>query len=127
MEAQPPAPILVLITLQRACARLIRFGVDRALQLHCPLHVLHVIVSDGDCERTIDAQVLDYLYALAGEAGADMTVLTADVAVTAVAEFARQRSVRQIVMGNGERAPGIAQTLAEMLPGVQVLIINEES
>ena len=125
MEQHPP--VLVLVTLQRACARLIRRGADMALQQHCPLHVLHVV--DGETPsgsvRTIDAQALDYLYALSGEAGAQMTVLKAEVAVTAMAEFASRQSVKQIIMGGGEQACGIAETLSELLPGVQVMITED--
>ena len=125
MEQRPP--ILVLVTLQRACARLIRRGADMALRDHCPLHALHVVVKDAqaDLENAIDAQVLDYLYALAGEAGAQMTVLTAEVAVTAIAEFASRQGVKKVVMGGGDQACGIAETLSEMLPGVQVMIVDE--
>lgn len=125
MDEHPP--ILVLVTLQRACARLIRRGMDMALQDHCPLHVLHVVVNNPQppSEATIDAQALDYLYALAGEADAQMTVLTADVAVTAMAEFASQQGIKKIIMGGGEQASGIAETLSELLPGVQVMIADE--
>ena len=127
MEQQPP--LLVLVTLQRACARLIRQGADMALKQHCPLHVLHVVVKRETLtqEPVLDAQTLDYLYALSGEAGAQMTVLTADVALTAIAEFASQQHVKQIIMGGGEQASGLAESLSELLPGVQVMIAAEVS
>ena len=126
MEGNPP--LLVLVTLQRACARLIRRGADMALAQHCPLHVLHVVVNDpaAQAETTLDAQTLDFLYALCGEAGAQMTVLTAEVAPTAMAEFAHREGARQIVMGEGEQAAGLAETLAQLLPGVQVIITGEQ-
>jgi K+-sensing histidine kinase KdpD len=133
MDGKPP--ILVLVTMQRACARLIRQGADMALSQHCPLHVLHVVASvqsavpqpasDVTPEPALDAQTLDYLYALCGEAGAHMTVLTAEVPLTAMAEFASRQGARQIVMGSGERAEGIAETLSQLLPGVQVMIHTE--
>ena len=125
MEQKPP--VLVLVTLQRACARLIRRGAELALRQHSALHVLHVVTKGmaGTAAYNLDAQTLDYLYALCGEAGAEMTVLTAEVPVTAMAEFASQQGVRQIVMGGGERAEGIAETLAQLLPGVQVMIHAE--
>ena len=125
MDERPP--ILVLVTLQRACARLIRHGADMALSQHSPLHVLHVVVSGGHDapEPMLDAQTLDYLYALCGEAGALMTVLTAEVPLTAMAEYASTQGVRQVVMGGGEQASGIAESLAQLLPGVQVMILNE--
>lgn len=125
MEQKPP--ILVLVTLQRACARLIRQGADMALREHSPLHVLHVVVSGGQAaqEPALDAQTLDYLYALCGEAGAQMTVMTAEVPLTAMAEFASTQGIRQVVMGGGEQASGIAESLSQLLPGVQVMILNE--
>ncbi len=126
---EQPSPILVLVTLQRACARLIRHGTDLALKQHCPLHVLHVMVNpeQADSAHAMDAHALDYLYALSGEAGAQMTVLTADVAVTAIAEFATQQGARQVILGDGEHAGGIAETLAALLPGVQVMIVDPEN
>ena len=127
MEGKPP--ILVLVTLQRACARLIRRGADMALGQHCPLHVLHVVTKGtvGTVPHNLDAQTLDYLYALSGEAGAEMTVLSADVAPTAMAEFASHCGAKHIIMGGGEHAAGIAETLAQLLPGVQVMITDEEA
>ncbi len=124
MEQKPP--ILVLVTLQRACARLIRQGADMALREHSPLHVLHVVSGGQEAqEPALDAQTLDYLYALCGEAGAQMTVMTADVPLTAMAEFASTQGIRQVVMGGGEQASGIAESLSRLLPGVQVMILNE--
>lgn len=125
MSSRPP--ILVLVTLQHACARLIRRGADMALKNGCPLLVLHVAAKDGSSmgEPAINAQALDYLYALSGEAGAEMCVLTSDVPVNAIAHYAKQHGAREIVMGGGERAPGIAETLSRLLPGVQVLIMEE--
>lgn len=126
MDSNPP--ILVLVTLQRACARLIRRGADMAMAQHSPLHVLHVVVrgAPGNPDAVLHAQALDYLYALSGEAGAEMTVLTADVAPTAIAEFAAHQGVRQVVMGGGEQACGIAETLSGLLPGVEVMIAAED-
>ena len=120
-------PILVLVTLQRACARLIRKGADMAMVQRCPLLVLHVANKSQKSMvgPTIDAQTLDYLYALSGEAGAEMCVLTSEVPVTAIANYAQENGVKQVVLGDGERASGIAETLSKLLPGVQVLIVRE--
>ncbi len=122
-------PIMVLVTLQRHCARLIRSGADMALRQGCALHVVHVASTATlpEGQSAIDAQVLDYLYALSGEAGAEMCLLTAEVPVTAMAEYASENGVSQVVMGGGENAVGIAETLSQMLPGVQVLIAEDEA
>lgn len=127
MEGQ--SPVMVLVTLQRLCARLIRHGADLALKQGRPLKVVHVaqaVAATSNEESAVNAQVLDYLYALAGEAGAEMCVLTSDVMVSAMAHYAEEHGVKQIVMGSGERAHGIAETLSELLPGVQILMVGEE-
>lgn len=126
MNNQPP--ILVLVTLQHACARLIRAGADMALKQGCPMRVLHVAnpnaAPKGD--PALFAKALDYLYALSGEAGADMCVLTSDVQVTAIANYAQECGVTQVVMGGGENAAGIAETLSQLMPGVRVMILPQE-
>ena len=121
-------PVLVLVTLQHACARLIREGVDLALREGRPVKVLHVVNPDAAPvgEPAINAQALDYLYALSGEAGAEMCVMTSNVPVTAIANYAADCGTRQVVMGGGERARGIAETLSQLLPGVRVMIMERE-
>lgn len=121
-------PIMVLVTLQRFCARLIRRGADISLSKGCPLKVVHVTPGNRRVggEGGIQADVLNYLYALANEAGAEMCVLTSDVAVNAMAEYAKANSVSHIIMGAGENAAGIAETLSQLLPGVEVMILEAE-
>lgn len=124
---QRQAPIMVLVTLQQACARLIRKGSDLAMLRRAPLLVVHVQENAPDqAAPAIDVTALNYLYALSGEVGASMCVLTADVAVTAMANYAAEQGVSTILMGGGRRASGIAETLSGLLPGVQVVILEEE-
>ena len=122
------APVMVLVTMQRMCARLIRTGAEMALKRGCPLKVVHVAARSGEepGDVAIDAQTLDYLYALAGEVGAEMCVLSTEVPVVAMADYAQEQGVKRIVMGDGEYAHSIAETLSGLLPGVQVLILESE-
>jgi K+-sensing histidine kinase KdpD len=121
-------PVLVLVTMQHACARLIREGVDLALREGRPVKVLHVVNPDAAPigEPAINAQALDYLYALSGEAGAEMCVLTSNVPVTAIANYATDCGTRHVIMGGGGQACGIAETLSQLLPGVRVMILERE-
>lgn len=121
-------PVLVLVTMQHACARLIREGVDLALREGRPVKVLHVVNPDAAPigEPAINAQALDYLYALSGEAGAEMCVLTSNVPVTAIANYAADCGTRHVIMGGGGQACGIAETLSQLLPGVRVMILERE-
>lgn len=55
-----------------------------------------------------------------------MCVLTSKAPVTAIANYANECGARHVVMGGGERARGIAETLSQLLPGVRVLIMERE-
>ena len=121
------SPVMVLVSMQKMCARLIRAGADMAMKQGCPLKIVHVSVNnEQDGQLKMNAQVLNYLYALANEAGAEMCVLTGEVMITAMVDYAMENGVKQVIMGHGENADGIAKTLAEFLPGVRVLILKEE-
>ncbi len=122
------APIVLLVTMQRACARLIRMGADMSLMQNRPLIVLHVARTDAEkTDQPLDAQVLNYLYALAGESGAEMHVLRSEVPVTAMANFAQEIGAQDVLMGKGEMAEGMAKTLSGMLPGVRVQILDADN
>lgn len=127
MTAQ--TPILVLVTLQRACARLIRVGADMALMQNRPLLVLHVANADEHeaGQPAIDAQTLDYLYALAGEAGAEMSVIAAREPLDAMESFTRERGAQTVLLGVGERSAEIAHALCHRLSGVQVQVLQEDA
>ena len=116
--------VIVLVTLQHQCARLIRRGGDIALAQGRQLKVVHVAPRDENLQAEAKAAVLNDLYALANEAGAEMCLLVAEVMVTTVVEFAKEHKAKQIIIGAGENAHGIAETLSEMLPGVQILIVE---
>ena len=122
------SPVMVLVSMQKSCARLIRAGADMAMKQGCPLKIVHVTTAADDAyaPKGINAQVLNYLYALANEAGAEMCVLTGEVIVTAMVDYAKENDVKRIIMGMGDNAEGIARTLTGFLPGVQVLILEEE-
>jgi len=119
---------MVLVTLQRHCAKLIRYGTDIALKQGSLLKVVHVTQNNEETngDKVANADVLNYLYALANEAGAEMCMINADVAVTAMAEYAKEIGTKQIIMGDGKQAHGIAETLSSLLPGVAIGIIGEE-
>ena len=64
--------------------------------------------------------------AITGEAGAEMCVLTSNVPVTAIANYAADCGARHVIMGGGGQACGIAETLSQLLPGVRVMILERE-
>ena len=59
-------PVLVLVTMQHACARLIREGVDLALREGRPVKVLHVVNPDAAPIGAVSYTHLHELDRLAG-------------------------------------------------------------
>lgn len=91
--------ILVCVTKQRTCQRLIDYG--KALMSEGDaLHIVHVAGSDytflGDTE---EHRALEYLYEKAREAGAELTVLKSDDAAATLAGIVKDNKVTQVITG----------------------------
>ncbi len=91
--------ILVCVTKQRTCQRLIDYG-KAMMQEGDALHIVHVAGSDytflGDSE---EHRALEFLYEKAREAGAELTVLKSDDAVGTLASIVKDRHVTRVVTG----------------------------
>ncbi|MBE5786529.1 MAG: hypothetical protein E7324_03220 [Clostridiales bacterium] len=106
--------ILVCVTVQKDCGRLIERGRQAADGASLPLHVLHVSAGKGLLGNPDAAEALNYLYSLARQADAEMNILYEADAAGAIARYARQNGARQIIMGPDKS--GFATRLANLLP-----------
>ena len=99
--------VLVCVTVQRECQRLILAGKRLADNAAIPLHVLHVMEPD--------AAPLG-LYALSREAGAEMTLLyDADVRA-AIVNYAHQVNAVCVVVGSDKQGNwAMAEALEDLL------------
>lgn len=115
--------VLVCVTVQKECARLIALGRERAEKEQLPLRVLHVAQSPDELLGSPDsAQAMNALYSLSHEAGAEMTILYQRDVHPAIIGFAREHGARVIVVGNdarGERK--MAQAVTRALPEAAVV------
>ena len=115
--------ILVCVTVQEECVRLIRFGHDLALKNQAELHVLHVSQDKSLLGTPENAAVLNTLMSLAREAEAEMCILYEPDATAAIARYARELGAKALILGPN-RTQVTARVKALLPEGVTVTNIE---
>ena len=105
--------VLVCVTGQKTCERLIAEGQRLAIERGEELSVLHVARKGGELMGgASEAEALEYLFHVSSERGAGMTVIRSDEVVKTVENHARKIGASMIVLG-GPRG-GAKDMTAEM-------------
>lgn len=116
--------ILVCVTRQKTCERLIQEGVRLCeRQPGGVVSVVHVADSRSNFLGVPqEAEAIEYLYQVAKAANAEMTILRASSILDTLVDFAREQQVHIIVTGisPGKSGADFAQSIRLRLPGVQV-------
>ena len=118
--------VLVCVTGQYDCDRLIEAGFAHAVEKGWDLHVLciHTPVNNLSCL----SDEIEYLYRTAKELGADMTIAFNVNAPRCAADFARKVNAKHLITGiPDERPNGFVLTLHEMLPRLQITMVTKEN
>jgi K+-sensing histidine kinase KdpD len=122
--------VMVCVTGQRTCERLIRHSAAFAQTLDCPVSVVHVADDTSPFLGVGDtAGALEYLYRISAHFGADMTILRSTDVVGTLADFAKKNHITHIVLG-GPAATGVWEfpgKLRQALPGVEQCIIPSDA
>lgn len=119
--------IMVCVTGQRSCERLIVHGVRRAEQgggERRPLYIVHSVLNGQRFMNSKDeADAIDYLFTCAQYAGAELTILRSDSVEQSLADFAHEHDVGVIVLGapgeQGEHNGRFGRVLKELLPEIE--------
>ncbi len=106
--------ILVCVTVQEGCVRLIRRGHDLALEKNAELLVLHVSDNKSLLGTPQNAAILDTLMSLAREAEAEMSILYEQDVASAIARYARQQGVQTLILGPDRS--GLTSRVRALLP-----------
>lgn len=126
MCADKKSSVLVCVTGQYDCDRLIRAGYEEAIEQDLELHVLCIHTPVNDISLLSDE--IEYLYRTAKELGADMTIAFDKNAPKFAAGFARKINARHLVTGMPDNRPnGFILTVHEMLPRMQITMVTKEN
>jgi K+-sensing histidine kinase KdpD len=91
--------ILVCVTQQKSCERLIRKAAE-LLAENGSLYVIHVSKENWNFfDNTRDGEAMEYLFTVSKSYGADLTILHSDRVVETIAQFAQYNNVDVIVVG----------------------------
>lgn len=125
MSAEMKPSVLVCVTGQYDCGRLIEAGFDQAAELGCELHVLCVHTPLYDLSGY--SEEIEYLYRTAKSLGADMTILFSGNAPKCTADFARRINARHLITGMPDNRPnGFVLRLHELLPKLRITMVTKE-
>ena len=119
--------ILVCVTGQMSCERLIVAGAEIARAENTPLNVLHVVRTGGSVLGFVnEPQALEYLLRVSMEHGADMLVRKADDVVNAIEAEAKAHGTTVIVAGRAANYNGwdLLDELKTRLHGVHFEILG---
>lgn len=93
--------ILVCVTRQKACERLIRAAAELKKE-DGSLYVIHVTKESWNfVDNAHDGEALEYLFTLSKSYGADLTILNSDRIPETIAQFAEHYGVQLIIIGEG--------------------------
>ncbi|NLO81888.1 MAG: universal stress protein [Clostridiales bacterium] len=122
--------IMICVTRQKTCERLIKVGRDIAGDGDARLYAVHVAKKGVNFLGNPDeGEALDYLFQVSKEAGAEMTVLRSEHVVDTLVEFARKSNISIIVLGesaqNTNREESIIDELKRNLPDLEFRIVPQ--
>ncbi len=117
--------VLVCVTGQRDCDRLIRAGRKTADERGASLQVLCVQPASAGYET--NCEELEYLRQTARDAKAEMTVYFNDEAALVAVGFVKQTGATHIVTGMAEApANGFIETIHNLLPKVPISMVARD-
>ncbi|PLX28778.1 MAG: universal stress protein UspA [Clostridiales bacterium] len=92
--------IMVCVTQQKSCKRLIEAGAAIAKEEDGNLYVIHVVKEGWKYFGKLkEADAIEYLFEESKKNGGDLTIVKADDIVGTLKKFAREKEIDIIVMG----------------------------
>jgi K+-sensing histidine kinase KdpD len=120
--------VLVCVTRQVSCERLIRRGSELAQQFGQTLNIVHVAATGASLlGNPSEGEALDFLFTTAKQHGADLSVLRSDNVLETLTRISKEFKASAIVMGeskqNIKEDESIIWRLRAALPDIQVHVI----
>lgn len=120
--------IMVCVTQQKNCERLIQKGATIKAGQDGELFVIHVAKEGVNfLGNNKEAEALEYLFDKSKEVGADLTVLRADSIVDTLMDFIKNKKIHHIVLGEPPidcKEDGIVMELKTKLPKCEFHIVQ---
>lgn len=122
--------VLVCVTGQKSCERLIEAGAHIAQEINAELSVVHVAkMGNNFLGSESEAEALEYLFKISKSYDADMMLLRNDDVVNTIAGHARKVDADIVVIGGSPTKGGnhLTRSLQNALPDLDIrTVISEE-
>lgn len=119
--------VIVCVTGQKTCEKLIHAGADLAKKLKGHISVVHVVKSGfAFLGANEEGEALEYLFEISKNYGADMIVFRSDDVLATLVKIARDGHATQMVLGapGRERAEmDLQKILVKELPELRMTIV----
>lgn len=119
--------ILVCVTQQKTCERLIFKAENMRKELGGKLFVIHVTRNEWNfLDNVKEGEALEYLFSISKSIGATLTVLKSDDITGTIANFAKDNKIGRIIMGgspNNRADNNFLQNLQSILNDVEITIV----
>lgn len=126
MKSDKKPSVLVCVTGQYDCDRLIREGYNTAVQNNWELHVLMVQKPVKDY-AFLGAEA-EYLYRVTKEHGSDMTLMFSDSPAETAADYAKSIHAKQLVTGMPDGSPNsFVDTISTLAPHLPIKVVSKEN
>jgi len=120
--------IMVCVTRQKTCERLIQSGKKMLSNPNDELLVVHVTREGTNfLGNPHEGEALEYLFQISKKAGADMSVLRSDNVTDSLVEYAKKNDVSTIIVGespHSHKENNIIKQLEMRLPSVNIVVIE---
>lgn len=121
--------VLVCVTGQKTCERLITEGASLAKEMQAELSVVHVARQGASLlgSNIAEAEALEYLFQISSDHGASMTVIRSNNVVPTLAAHAEKINAVLMVLGS-TRSPGqdVTRNLRAHMPEMKFKIVYTE-
>lgn len=114
--------ILVCVTQQKTCERLIKKGAALRDELGGELFIIHVAMNGLNfLGNSKEGEALEYLFGISKSVGAELTVLRSGNIVKTITGFAKENRITNIIVGesNDVQNNNIINELKHKLPSVE--------
>ena len=118
--------VMVCVTRQRTCARLVECGEEIARARNLPLHIVHAVkTGENFLGNAVEGEALEYLFTAAQLAGGSLAMLRADDVEGTLETYAKAHKAAVLVLGASPSSAedSFVSQIKRRLPEMQVEIV----
>jgi K+-sensing histidine kinase KdpD len=117
--------IMICVTRQRTCERLIQKGKELVARIGGELFVVHAIkTGENYLGNPNEGEALEYLFQASKEVGAEMNVLRSKNVIKTLVDFAKEQKITTMILGSAPEAEqsSFVMELQHLLPSIQFIV-----